>query len=381
MMNSGLSADPRLDPQYLDALALAADAGVWPADPLTMPLADARRQAETWHAFWKGDLPAVAMTVEHVVRGPAGPVPLRLFYPRRRAHLPVLVYFHGGGFALNSLATHERLMREIAVRAGIAVCGVGYSLAPEWRFPTQLGEAIAAIKWLRQTAPSLGLSSAAIAVGGDSAGANLALSAAIELRDRGEEQVAAAVLFYGMYAPEFDTASHRAYGGGDFGLTTARMRWFWKSYLPQPVQRLDPRAAPLHADLAGLPPILSIAAGLDCLLDDSLRLGQRLAAAGVPYRLSIYDGMPHSFLLTDRLVDRAGEALDEVAAMLRRLHEPFAVANWADRGSTGVAGRAFPESSPCQGEPDARWHEAHPFCPPRHGRRAPLPTGTLSPRS
>jgi acetyl esterase len=281
-----------IDPQYMGIFATAGRYGVRPADPLAMPVDEARRAAQSYHAIWTLKPPPLAHVHETTFPGPAGPVRLRLYVPEpqaaERARPPVMIYFHGGGFVLNGLETHDGLMRLIAAEAGIAVCAVSYSLAPEHRFPTQLLEAVAAIGWLRENADDMGVDAGRIAVGGDSAGANLALSATLALRDEGRSPVAMAVLSYGMFAADFDTPSHHRFGGGQYGLTTERMRWYWQQYLGQQGDPADPRAAPLLADLRGLPPVMLIAAGADCLLDDSIRLADRLTEADVPNRLSIH---------------------------------------------------------------------------------------------
>lgn len=304
---------------HLDTIAgVARAAGLAPADPLRQPLAEARAKAWEYQMLWNTPLPAIGGVTEAATRSPRGtPVRLSIHYPdQRRGDVGVLVYFHGGGFALNGVATHERLMRLLAQRSGAAVVGVGYTLAPELRFPGQLGEAIAALAWVRSEGHHYGLDGSRIAVGGDSAGANLALSAMLDLRDRGEALPRLGLLFYGMYSADLDSPSHLAYGGGGFGLTTERVDWFWSQYLADRAQRDNPSAAPLWADLHGLPPQLVIGAGLDCLLDDSLNLARRLEKAGVEHRLSVYDGVPHSFMQMSAHLPPAEAAISEAAAAL-----------------------------------------------------------------
>jgi acetyl esterase len=180
-------------------------------------------------------------------------------------------------------------------------------------------EATAVVRWLADAGADLGIDAGSVVLAGDSAGANLALATALALRDWGESPVVRLMLFYGMYAPDFDTEAHRRYGGGDYGLTTERMRWFWEAYLGDDGQAADPFAAPLRADLRGLPPALIIAAGCDCLRDDSLHLADRLHDAAVPHVLSRYDGVPHSFMQLSRAFAPAMTAIVEAAAVLRAL--------------------------------------------------------------
>ena len=313
-----------LDPQVTAMNEAAVRLGAAPVDPLSLPLAQARAAAERYHAFLNGPLtghtPVPADVEEVTVAGPAGPLPLRLYRPADRGAewLPVLVYFHGGGFVVNSVDTHDRLLRLLAFHSGAVVCAVRYSLAPERRFPHQHEEALAALRWVAGAGAAHGIDPDRIAVGGDSAGANLALGLALAARAPGEPRVTFGLLFYGMFAHDFDTVSHRRFGDGRYGLTTARMRWYWQQYLGSAATPDDPCAAPLRADLHGLPPLLLLAADLDCLRDDTLRLAERLAEAGVPHRLAVYDGLPHSFATMTRLVDQADRAVLHAALAVRR---------------------------------------------------------------
>lgn len=305
---------------HLDAILVhAGRRGIAPADPLVQPLAEARAQALAYQAIWNEDPPEIASVRHATFVSPLGaPIALRIFHPSPSRPLPVLVYFHGGGFALNGLDTHERLMRLLALRAGVAVVGVGYSLAPELRFPGQLDEALGAIAWVRDNAAAFGLEAERLAVGGDSAGANLALAVTLALHDRGKPLPMAGLLFYGMFSADLTSPSHQTYGGGGFGLTTERVDWFWRQYVADVAQRDNPLAAPLHANLAGLPPQLVIGAGLDCLLDDSVELARRFDHAGVPVTLSVYDGVPHSFMQMSAILPPADHAITQAAEQLRR---------------------------------------------------------------
>ena len=307
------------DTRHLDTIAaIARQAGLSPADPVRQPLDEARRRAWDYQMLWNSPLPEIGGVAETTTHSPRGtPIRLRIHYPdQRRDGVPVLLYFHGGGFALNGIDTHERLMRQLAVRAGAAAVGVGYTLAPELRFPGQLHEALAAVAWVREHGAVYGLDSRRLALGGDSAGANLALSAQLALRDQGQPPPVQGLLFYGMFSADLDSPSHQAFGGGGFGLTSERMDWFWSQYLADRAQRDNPAAAPLLADLHELAPQLVIGAGLDCLLDDSLRLAARLRAAGNSVHLSVYDGVPHSFMQLSAHLEPADSALHEAAGIL-----------------------------------------------------------------
>jgi acetyl esterase len=310
---------PDLHPEYRALMTATGDLGLAPGDPTRVPLPAARAASARYYAYWSEDPPEVEIVENRSLSLAGSSVRLRFYRHRTGAAPPVALYFHGGGFALNSIDTHDRLLRLLAIRSNVAICAVGYTLAPERRFPQQQTEALAAARWLRECADVLNIDASATALAGDSAGANLALATALALRDGGEMRIKRLALLYGMYAAEFDSPSHRRYGGGEYGLTTERMRWFWQAYLGDESRALDPYAAPLHADLRGLPPTLIIAAGKDCLRDDSLRLAQKLRAASVPHVISSYATAPHSFMQLSRGFSPALAAIAEAAAVLREL--------------------------------------------------------------
>lgn len=290
------------------------NAGVSPADPLTESLDVARKKAIAYQGALSGDLPDIGGVAEHKVHAPLGDVGFRVLYPdHRRSNLPVIVYLHGGGFALNSVDTHERLMRVLALNSGAAVVGIRYTLAPEARFPTQLDQTLDVIKTLRRDGRALGLDGDNLVLAGDSAGANLAIAACLKLKEQGLAQPKWSYLFYGMFSADLDTPSHRAFGGGDYGLTTARVDWFWKQYVADFAQRDNPLAAPLWADLDGIAPQYIVGAGLDCLLDDSLRMHERLVQAGVGTKLTVVEDVPHSFMQMGSFLPEGDAALINAA--------------------------------------------------------------------
>lgn len=320
---SGQCASPQpLHPDFVRLQRQLDAMGLSPGDPLTMTLAEARAASERYYAYFNAEPPEVQSISEVDIPGPAGAIAVRVYASHPGVPSPTLIYFHGGGFTLNSIDTHDRLLRLLAIHGRANVCAVGYSLAPEKRFPHQLEEALAVVHWLSEQGWTVGVDPEQIVLGGDSAGANLALSAALALRDRGSSPVGRLLLFYGAFAAEFDTGSHRSYGDGGYGLTTARMRWFWNSYLAEATDRQNPLAAPLNACLRGLPPVLIIAASCDCLLDDSLRLGELLHDAGVPHVLSVYQGFPHAFMQFTRVFPAAMDAVEEAGAILRAYGSP-----------------------------------------------------------
>ena len=308
---------PGLAPEFLAGQALLRESGIVQADVLATPLVVARGHALTLQAFLNQDAPPLARVEEHVLSDL--PVRVRLYYPDNAAGpLPAYLHAHGGGFAIGSIESLDRWKREVARDARMVVVGLDYALAPEHKFPTARDQAVAVVQWLRANAAALGIDPSRIGIGGDSAGGNLALAALLRLRDLGEPLPRFGALVYGMLSANHDTPSHRDFGDGRYGLSTAKLDWYWTQYLPAPALRDDPQAAPLTADLGGLPPLLLLAAGLDPLLDDTLALDQRLSRIGAPHSLKLYPDMPHGFLAQTRLLSRAREARDDVVAALRR---------------------------------------------------------------
>ena len=247
---------------------------------------------------------------------PHGRLRLRVLRPTAVRPLPALLYLHGGGWVYCSIDTHERLMRELAARSGRVVIGVDYARAPEARFPVALEQTVAAWRWVAAGADTLGIDAGRIALAGDSAGANLALAAAVTLRDAGQRPDAL-LLNYGVYSDDDASESYRRYDGARYTLERAEMRWFWQQYLGRAADRDDPRAMPLHARLEGLPRCCLVVAECDVLRDSSLALAARLRAAGVATRVLREAGAPHSFLEAMSFAETAAAALDRCGAWLR----------------------------------------------------------------
>jgi len=252
------------------------------------------------------------------VPGPRGEIPVRVYTPEGRAPFPVLVYFHGGGWVIGSLDSHDDICRRIALAGRVMVASVDYRLAPEHKLPAGLEDCIAAARWLAAAGEDRGIDGRRLAIGGDSAGANLSLATLVALRDSGGPFLRGGLLIYGAYGSDRDTPSRRAFGDGRYILSMAEIEWFYAHYLDGAGDRADPRAAPLHADLGRLPPLYLTAAEFDPLLDDTAALVEKLKQAGVSYEYRFWPGVVHASLHMARLLDPMKEYIAEIGNWLRR---------------------------------------------------------------
>ena len=240
-------------------------------------------------------------------------LPARLYAPGLEA-LPVLLYFHGGGFTIGSIASHDTLCRELSRLAGCAVVSLGYRLAPEHRFPTAVNDAWDALRWVAAHGRELGCDGRHLAVGGDSAGGTLAAVCAILARDHGLA-LALQLLFYPGCAATEESPSHRRYGHA-LVLEDAHIEWFFHQYIERS-QREDWRFAPLNApDVEGVAPAWFGLAECDPLVDDAVDYADKLRAAGVPVDLEIYRGVTHEFIKMGRVLPEARQAHRDAARAL-----------------------------------------------------------------
>jgi len=302
-----------VDPQ-IQAL-LEKGAGV-PATN-TLPVAAARAQYEARIALM-APAAAIASAAEQVVAGPGGGLRLRIYRPLGAGPFPLLVFFHGSGFVLCSLDTHDGICRNLCAGGGCVVVSVDYRLAPEHKFPAGLDDCVFATRWAADHAAVLDADAHRMGIAGDSAGGNLAAAAALRLRDEGGPALCGQLLIYPVtdyHTP--GTASYRENAEG-YGLTRDTMVWFWDHYLADPADAANPLASPLRADsLADLPPALVVTAEYDPLRDEGEAYAARLRAAGVPVAMSRWDGMNHGFFFWVGVVDRAADAMAESCAWLR----------------------------------------------------------------
>lgn len=304
-----------LDPQVQTFLAELKELNPPPFSTLSPEEARAAVLADLPN--WAPPQP-VARLEDRAVPGPAGEIPIRIYAPEAQGPLPVLVYYHGGGWVLCDINTHDGACTALANAARCLVVSVGYRLAPEHKYPAAAEDAYAALGWVAENAASIGGDPRRIAVGGDSAGGNLAAVVCLMARDRATRQPAFQLLIYPVTDHHFGTPSYRENAEG-YLLTLDDMRWFWGHYLAREEDGREPYASPLRAgSLAGLAPALVVTAEYDPLRDEGEAYAARLREAGVPATLIRYDGLIHAFVQRTHRFDKARAAVDEMAAALRR---------------------------------------------------------------
>jgi acetyl esterase len=255
------------------------------------------------------------------IEGPdGGALMLRIYRPRDAAGgelMPVLAWFHGGGFVIGDLDTHDNACRRLAAESDCVVVAVHYRLAPESRFPAAVDDCMAAVRWLATKGHTIGVDPDRIAVGGDSAGGNLATVCALLARTEGYPRIAFQLLIYPCVAPEPETPSHYQFAEG-YLLSRNNLTWFYRQYLRNARDTQDFRFGPLEADdFSNLPPALILVAGYDPLRDEGVQYATKLINAGNRVTLVNYEGMVHGFLLMAGVVDAAKRATTECAMALR----------------------------------------------------------------
>jgi acetyl esterase len=315
---AGVDVTDGLDPEIRGFVQAINGAYARHPEVGNVPHAEARRIAEEVRAPWRQGGPAMHATAEREIPVCGGSIRIRLYDPTPARPKPALIYLHGGGWTLFSLDTHDRLMREYAHRASIAVVGVDYPLSPEAKFPLALDRLVEAVSWLRDHGAGLGIDPARLAIGGDSAGANLALAAALKMRDaRLPDAIRALLLNYGAFDVRCSDDSARRFGGPAYMLTRDELTMFWDNYLRGAGDQGDPLACPMHARFEGLPPVFLTIPECDVLAEQSHELCVRLRKAGVDVTAKVYAGATHSFLEAVSVSAVAGLALDDGSAWLK----------------------------------------------------------------
>lgn len=267
-----------------------------------------------------GVIEPVATIEDRLIPGPAGEIPIRIYTPDGSAPFPVLVFFHGGGWVTGNIDTHDPMCRSLARRAGCLVVSVDYRLAPEHKHPAAVEDAYAATVWVADNAAQFGGDPDRLAVGGDSAGGQLAAAATFLARDNNRPKISYQLLIYPVTnTATQETDSYLKFAAG-LNLTREGMIWFRNHYIAAEADAQDPHASPLLAgDLSHLPPATVITAEFDVLHDEGRAYAERLAAAGVPVSYRCYGGMLHGFVTNAGVMDRAYDCLDDLAATLRHM--------------------------------------------------------------
>jgi acetyl esterase len=307
---------PRLDPTVLLLLeAIQAEGG----PPLeSLPPAEARKlAAESLQPV--GGTPEPVRSIENLrIPGPAGEIPIRVYMPDAPAPRPALVYFHGGGWVVCDLDTHDVVCTALARRAGAVVVAVDYRLAPEHKFPAAVIDCYAATAWLASNAERFGIDPRRLSVGGDSAGGNLATVVSLKSRDENGPAIALQAMVYPVTdLSSFTTPSYQEFAEG-YQLTKKEMEWFRAHYLRSIEDASNPHASPILAhDLRGLPPALIITAECDPLRDEGEAYARRLQDAGVTVTCTRYAGMIHPFFSLSGAIPQAFDAIQQVADAIR----------------------------------------------------------------
>jgi acetyl esterase len=306
-----------LHPQAKAILDQMAAQGGKPVEQITPAevRADRARTAET-RAAMAAPSQAMARVQDDVIPGPAGSIPVRVYWPENRDNLPVLLYYHGGGWVFGNIESVDRTCRVLASKARCVVVNVDYRLAPEHKFPAAAEDAYAVAEYVANHSQEFACDPDRIAVGGDSAGGNLAAVACLMARDRGGPAIAFQLLIYPLTDYDDDRPSLHEYAEG-YLLTRAAIRYFWDQYVSSPQEGRHPYASPLKATgLEGLPPAMVITAECDPLRDQGEAYARRLDEFGVPVALKRYDGAIHVFFQMSGVLHSGRQALADAGAAL-----------------------------------------------------------------
>lgn len=261
--------------------------------------------------------PEVGKVEDRTVPGPAGEIPVRIFTPAGSGPYPILMWYHGGGWVIGNVRTHDGICRHLCQQINCVVVSVDYRLAPEHKYPAAADDCYAAIAWAAANADALNGDADRLAVAGDSAGGNLSAVVSLMARDKGGPAIVHQLLVYPVTEFKLDTPSYTQNADG-YLLTKAGMIWFWGHYLGNEGDGAEPYASPMRADdLSNLPPALVITAEFDPLRDEGEEYARRLTQAGIPTACTRYDGVVHGFFGMPELVDKGAQAIAEASAALR----------------------------------------------------------------
>lgn len=278
---------------------------------------DSRNNYNHERAWWNAIKPKMDSVEELSVPGPCRDIALRIYRPFIQNSCPTLLYLHGGGWVVGNLDTHDRVMRLLAQFSGAAVVGIDYALSPEHKFPVAINETLAVIQWLESSGRSHGLDPTRLALGGDSAGANMAVAVTQLNHQQDRQAIRFLLLYYGAYGLT-DSWSWQQYGNADYEFTREDKAFYLDSYLANPGDHADSRFNVLSGNIACLPQAFIAAAEYDPLHDDSVALHEAMRKANRPAHLEVYTGVLHSFIHYSRLLDKATQALRDGAHALTK---------------------------------------------------------------
>lgn len=318
-----MAEDRRMDPEMAAFSAMMAERMahlppiILPNPPRSAPFDEPRRINDEPQVPLSEGGPAMAESRDIWLPIRGRRMQLRFHRPSHDPNLPVLIYLHGGGWVWGSIDTHDRLMRSYAAASGCAVLGPDYALSPEAVFPQALEESAAVLRHVATRGAELGLDGSRIILGGDSAGANIAAGLALLEAERPDPvKLAGLLLNYGVFDHDLTTPSYREFADG-YGLTHAKMRFYWDAYCPDAVARASPFASPLRGDLSVLPPTLLHIAELDVLAAENLAFAEKLRQAGVSLEMQTFPGTVHGFLRALGRVGAADRAVEAAGAWLK----------------------------------------------------------------
>ena len=306
----------QLDPQMIAVLKKRAALTSGTDDLAALPMEGIRKAYNAERAWWNEIKPEMGNVSELAVTGPVRDVPVRIYYPLNSDNGPTLLYLHGGGWVVGNLDTHDRVMRLLAELSGARVVGVDYALAPEYQFPIAINEVLAVINWLQGQGADHGLDVSRLGLGGDSAGANMAVAVTQLCHQQSANLIQFLLLYYGAYGLT-ESLSRQQYSGTEYELTDEERQFYLTSYLASEEDKTDPRFKVLNGDIGLLPTAFIGAAECDPLRDDSKALHEAMQTVGRPAILKIYPGVLHSFIHYSRMLDKATEALRDGAAALK----------------------------------------------------------------
>ena len=296
---------------------LLCDAAAMLPMPWDMPTGDAARELSRAHPRER-----FVTSVDHIedrsIPGPHGDIGLRIYRPKSDTPLPVIMYFHGGGWVICDLDSHDSVCRDLSFLVNAVVVSVDYRLAPEFKFPIPGDECLAATVWAAKHAASFGGDASRLVVAGDSAGGNLATVVAMRIRDHGGPKVAFPALVYPATGSPWDGHNSYVTNGNGYFLTHESMRWFTSQYMRSKADLEDPYFCPLKAKtLAGMPPAIVLTCGFDPLLDEGVEYAARLNAAGVPCEQITYPGLIHAAFGRDDIIPSSWQMQTDLSAAIK----------------------------------------------------------------